>query len=122
PRVEGFASYTVQNADGNGSFTIRAKYKGSEYDGITINIVDNPNVVADNDPNTTAPTDEFAIFDRATKTLTIAIDDGVTTAADIVHLINNDDLLSQFFEAEHFGTSDGSDVIEVSELTLGKTS
>ncbi len=121
PRVEGFSSYTVQNADGNGTFTIRAKHKGTEYDDITINIVNNANVVGDNDPATTAETDEFAVFDRAAKTLTITIDDGVTTADDIVELINNDDLISQFFEADHYGSSDGSDAIDVAELTLGKT-
>lgn len=114
PRVEGFSSFTVQNDDANGSFTIRALLKGEDYDGYTINIVDNANV--------TAGTNEYAVLDKESKTLTINIDNGNSTANHILAAINNDAYINQFFEAENFGSSTGADTVTVADLDLGETS
>jgi flagellin-like hook-associated protein FlgL len=114
PKIEGYASYTVQNEVANGTFTIRARNKGGDYDGYTINIVDNANVAA-------ASNEEFVVLDKENKTLTVHIEDGVSTAQDIIDTINNDTYVNQFFEADNFGTSTGAGVVTVADLTLGDT-
>lgn len=115
PRLEGNASLTVQNSVADGTFTVRARFKGADYDGYTINIVDNANVVAADD-------EEFVVLDQENKTLTVHIDNGVSTAQDVIDAINNDDLVSGLFEAKNFGASDGTGVVTIANLTLGKTS
>ncbi|RCS47726.1 flagellin [Bremerella cremea] len=110
PKVEDFSSTVIQNDDANGSFAIKAKLKGSEYDGYTVSVVDNANV--------TGATNEYVILDKENKTLTINIDDTVSTAQDIIDAVNNDAYVSQFFGAENFGSSDGSDAVTIADLTV----
>lgn len=110
PRVEDFSSATFQNADANGTFTIKAKLKGTEYDGYTVNFVDNAKV--------TGGSNEYVTLDKENKTLTVNIEDGVSTAQDIIDAVNNDAYVSQFFGAENYGSSDGSDAVTIADLTI----
>ena len=72
------SSATILTADGEEAiFTITAKTSGPEYDGITVEFEDtatNPN--------------ETVTFDATTKTITVSIEAGTTTAGDIVDIIN----------------------------------
>ncbi len=113
PRVETRSSLTVQNTAANGTFTISARFAGSEYDGYTVSVLD--------DANVTAGVDEYAVLDKANKTLKIYIDDTNSTAQNIIDVINNDSLVSDFFEAENFGTSTGAAAVTIANLTLGAT-
>ncbi|PQO33759.1 flagellin [Blastopirellula marina] len=110
PRVEDFSSATFQNADANGSFTLKAKLKGTEYDGYTVNFVDNAKV--------TGGSNEYVTLDKENKTLTVNIEDGVSTAQDIIDAVNNDAYVSQYFGAENYGSSDGSDAVTIADLTI----
>ncbi|MFI4874079.1 MAG: flagellin, partial [Blastopirellula sp. JB062] len=115
PRVEGLSQAIIQNGDANGTFSITAKLKGTEYDGYTISFVDDAKVTgggADGGGN------EYAVLDKENKTLTLHIEDGVTTAENLQDAINNDAYVSQFFNAENFGSSDGSDALTIADLTI----
>ncbi|UUO05836.1 flagellin [Blastopirellula sp. J2-11] len=110
PRVEGLSQAIIQNADANGTFSITAKLKGTDYDGYTISFVDNNDLAGGGD--------EYAVLDKEAKTLVLNIQDGVSTAEDAINAINNDAYVSQFFEAENFGSSDGTDALDINELTI----
>lgn len=111
PRVEDFSSAVIQSSDANASFKISSKLKGTEYDGYTIKVVDSANV--------TAGTDEYVTVNRENKTIDIYIEDGVTTAQQLVDAVNADEYASQFFKAENFGSSDGSAAITIANLDDG---
>lgn len=104
PRVEGNSSITLQSKVANETFSITAKLKGTEWDGYSISIIDDANVVAADD-------NEFVILNKEDKTLEIHIDDGVSTLDDILGAINNDSYVSQYFKADAFGDADGTAVI-----------
>lgn len=107
PRIEGRSSTTVQSSDANASISITAKFDGTEFDGYSFVFVDNINVGAG---------DEFVVMDRESKTITVNIFDGTSTADQIVDAINNDTYVSQFFKADNFGSSDGSGAFTVANL------
>ncbi|MBA2117096.1 flagellin N-terminal helical domain-containing protein [Bremerella alba] len=110
PRVEGYSTSVIQNDDANGSFEIKAKLKGTEFDGYSISFVDNASV--------TGGGNEYAVLDKENKTITINIEDGVTTTEDVLTAINDDAYVSQFFEASNFGSSDGSDALTIADLDI----
>lgn len=110
PRVTTFSSVVHQHASANGSLKFTAKQKGTEYDGYTIEIKDNANVTAGN---------EFSVLDRDNKKITIHIDSGNTTAAQVVTAVNGNSLVSSVFEAANFGSSTGAAAITAgSPITL----
>ncbi|PQO35396.1 flagellin [Blastopirellula marina] len=110
PRVEGLSQSIIQNDDANGTFSITAKLKGTEYDGYSISFVD--------DANLTGGGDEFVVLDKENKTIAIHAVDGASTAQDVVDAVNNDTYVGDYFKAANFGSSDGSDVLDFSELTI----
>ncbi|TWT34950.1 flagellin [Blastopirellula retiformator] len=111
PRVEGLSQSIIQNDDPNGTFSITAKLKGVESDGYAISFVDDVNLVGGGD--------EFVVLDRENKTIVIHAVEGTSTAQNVVDAINNDNYVSDYFEADNFGTSDGSDVLDdYTELTI----
>ncbi|UUO09003.1 flagellin [Blastopirellula sp. J2-11] len=110
PRVEGVSQAIIQNADPDGTFSIIAKLKGTDYDGYSISFVD--------DATVTGGANEFGVLDKENKTLTIHLEDGVSTAEDLLTAINDDAYISQFFEAKNFGSSDGSDAVTIADLTI----
>ncbi|MEX1040964.1 MAG: flagellin [Pirellulaceae bacterium] len=107
PRIEGRSSTIVQSSDANASISIMSKFDGTEFDGYTFEFADNAAVTAGN---------EFVVMDRESKTITVNIEDGVSTADEIVDALNADSYVSEFFQAENFGTSDGSGTFTVANL------
>ncbi len=104
PRVEGNSSIKLQSAVANESFTITSRLKGTDYDGYTVVIQDSADVQAAND-------NEFVVLDKENKTLTINIEDGVSTLGDVLGAINNDSYASEVFQADALGNADGTAVI-----------
>jgi flagellin len=115
PRVEAKSSLTLQSDVANQTFTVAAKLKGSEYDGYTVSIIDDTDVVG-------ASNNEFAVLDKENKTLEIHIDDTVSTTNDILGAINNDEYVSQFFSASNFGSSTGAAAITLATSNFSSTS
>lgn len=104
PRVEGNSKLIIQSEVANQTFSISAKLKGTEYDGYSVVIQDNANVVAANN-------NEFVVLDKEAKTITINIDNTNSTVNDIVDAVNNDTYVSQFFRADLYGSSTGAGAI-----------
>jgi flagellin-like hook-associated protein FlgL len=104
PRIEGNSTTTLQSKVANQTFTVSAKLKGTDWDGYSVSIVDDSDVVAANN-------NEFAVLDKENKTLTIHIDDTNSNTNDILGAINNDEYISQFFSASNFGSSTGAAAI-----------
>jgi flagellin-like hook-associated protein FlgL len=118
PRVEGNSNYIVQSEVANQTFQISAKLKGTEFDGYTISIVNNADVVAAND-------NEFVVLDKENKTLTINIDDTASEVTDIIDAINNDTYVSQYFQADLYGSATGAGAVTLATSNFdlsGKTS
>ncbi len=95
PEVTDFASVVVQGDAADSSFTVTARQRGGEFDGITIDV----NAGAANDT---------VVFDPNAKTLTVNVSAGAPTAADVVNLINNDTYVNDFFSASIFGGGTGA--------------
>jgi len=115
PRIEGRSSTVVQSSAANASISITSKFDGTEFDGYTFEFVENANVIGG--------FNEFVEMDRESKTITVHIHDGTSTADDIVAALNADSYVSQFFKAENFGSSDGSGAFDTTELSaIEKTS
>lgn len=101
PQVTGFASATVQGVNANSTIGITSRFKGAEYDDVSIVFNDS--------------TDNTVVYDEENKTLTFNVDiTGGYTAQQAVDLLNNDDYAGKFFRAENFGTSDGSGALDAS--------
>ncbi|MDY0169045.1 MAG: hypothetical protein RBS80_21060 [Thermoguttaceae bacterium] len=97
PGVAGTPETTIVSADPHSNLIIRAKTDGPEFNGVTVVFANNP---AD------APSVEY---DPDTKILTFAIEEGVTTANDIVLALNAPaaGLAGELFTAE-LDPADGS--------------
>lgn len=116
PRVEGNSSIKLQSAVANQSFTITSRLKGTDYDGYSVSIVNNADV--------TGGANEFAVLDKENKTITVNIDDTVSTLADVLGAINNDEYVGEVFNAEALGDADGTSVITLATSaynTAGRT-
>jgi len=110
PQVTDFASAIVQGVNANSTFQITSRFKGKDYDDVSIVFNDS--------------TDDTVVYDAENKTLTFNVDiTGSVTADHVVDLLNNDTYAGKFFRAENFGTSDGSGAIHSSMTgTLATTS
>ncbi|MEW4453126.1 flagellin [Bremerella sp. JC817] len=108
PRVEGLSSATLQSDDANASFTVSAKLKGSDYDDYTISFVDDTDLAGGGD--------EYVVLDKENKTLKLYINDGTSTAQDVVDALNNDTYASDYFGAKNFGSSTGAGVVTIANF------
>ncbi|RMF96984.1 MAG: flagellin [Planctomycetota bacterium] len=98
------ASGQVDDAsDVNNAIQIDADIAGTEFNGVTINVTDTGGAIT-------------LSYDHDTKTLNIGINDGVTTADQLVTAINNDARISALFTASHVGESDGSGTLSVAGM------
>lgn len=95
------ASKELDFAGANNALEISAKIKGEEFNGVKLAFVDD---------GSNPPT--FG-YDHDTKTLTVNINDGTTSANDIVTALANDALVSALFDIKNVGDSDGSGAITV---------
>ncbi|MHB8899729.1 MAG: flagellin N-terminal helical domain-containing protein, partial [Thermoguttaceae bacterium] len=104
PRVLDFSSAVFQGMIPESSFKISARQKGEEFDDV--------NVVINNS------TTEVAVWDAQTKTLTLNVDltGAATTLQSVINLVNNNELVSQYFRAETWGLADGTAVFADPDL------
>ncbi len=109
PPQEGFASVVIQAANANATLKFTAKQKGAEFDGITIQYVDDGTVAAGQ---------EQVLFDRSKKRLIIKVDSGNTTANQVIAAINNDEFVSTLFKAENYGSSTGAGAVQTTDTDL----
>lgn len=103
PRVLGNSKTTIQEAAANATLTFTAQTKGTAADGVTVSYLD--------DSDVTGGGDEFAVYDKNAKTLTIHINNGTSTAQDVLNAVNSDNYVHQYFHASNFGNSDGSGLV-----------
>ncbi len=96
------ASKEINFAGVNNALKLSAKIKGEEFNGVKLAFANDTTV--DNTPT-------FA-YDHDAKTLTVTIDDGVTTAANVVTELANNAAVSALFSISHVGESDGSGTID----------
>ncbi|QDU94837.1 flagellin N-terminal helical domain-containing protein [Lignipirellula cremea] len=104
PEVTDFSTTVVQGAAADSSFSITAKTKGSEYDGVTINL------------DATAAADSIA-YDASTKTLNINVT-AAATAADVAALVNGDTFVNDHFSGAVFGGGAGAGVVTSSNTAV----
>ncbi len=109
PPQEGFASVVIQAQNANATLKFTAKQKGAEFDGITIQYVDDGTVTAGQ---------EQVLFDRSKKRLIVKIDSGNTTANQVIAAINNDEFVSTLFKAENYGSSTGAGTVQTTDTDL----
>jgi flagellar hook-associated protein 2 len=113
-RPEDFAHATTSAAGGeNARVTLTAKQKGAAHDDVQIVFVDDAGVTQGN---------ETVVYDDSdpdNKTLTVHIDAGQTTAADVAAAITGDATAGALFTAAAEG--DGQGVVDVNDtaVTLG---
>ncbi|GAB6164200.1 hypothetical protein JCM19992_02000 [Thermostilla marina] len=89
----------------NARVKLTAIEPGTDYDGVQLVFEDT--VTAGN---------ETVDWDAATKTLTIGIEDGVTTADQVIAAINADSVASALFLAERGAGGDGSGAVTISDV------
>ncbi len=105
-----FASATTQAANGaNASLLFTAKQAGSNLTGVTINFVENSSIT---------PGNETANYNATTKTLTFDIDQGQTTANDIINALNSSPTASGLFSAQAANGGNGTGLITISDVGL----
>ncbi len=96
------ASGEVDPAGTNNAIRLTADIKGEEFNGVTLNVTDTGGAIS-------------LSYNHTTKVLNIGINDGVTTAADLVNAINGDAAIAALFTAAHVGESDGSGTLAVAD-------
>lgn len=106
-KPEGTASATTSTFDAK--FSITANNTGSAYDGVTVLFQDNGSVTAGN---------ESVVYDDLAKTITVQIDEGSTTAADIISAINNDANAGLYFTAATIDGGTGEGVVDASDTAI----
>lgn len=96
---------TTTGTDDNNALKITAKLKGEDFNGVKLKFTSAGGVGAN-------PT--FA-YDHDTKTLTVNIEDGTTTANDIVTALANDKDVAALFSITNVGDSNGSGTITATD-------
>jgi flagellar hook-associated protein 2 len=105
-----FATATTDAANGvNASLLFTAKQAGSNLTGVTINFVENSSIT---------PGNETANYDATTKTLTFDIDQGQTTANDIINALNSSSTASPLFSATAAPGGNGTGLVTISDVGL----
>ena len=105
-----FASATTDAANGpNASLQFIAKQAGSNLTGVTINFVENSSI---------SPGNETANYNATTKTLTFDIDQGKSTANDIINALNSSPTASALFSAQTANGGNGTGLVTISDVGL----
>ncbi|HEX4000452.1 MAG TPA: flagellar filament capping protein FliD [Pirellulales bacterium] len=105
-----FGTATTDAANGvNASLLFTAKQAGSNLTGVTINFVDNSSIT---------PGNETANYDSTTKTLTFDIDQGQTTANDLINALNASPTASALFSATTASGGNGTGLVTISDVGL----
>ena len=103
---EAQASGTTYAVNGtNARLTLTAVAPGGDWNGVRLVFED-----------TATAGNETVSWDAATKTLTVGIESGVSTANQVIAAINNDAVASQLFTASLATGSDGSGAVTVSDF------
>lgn len=101
PQETAFASAIIQGVNADSSIEVTSRLKGQDYNDVDIVFED-----------TATAGSETVTWDPESKTLTVGIEAGVTTAQQVVDAINNDNYVNDFFRADNFGTSSGGGAID----------
>ncbi len=109
-QVGTFASGTTDAANGaNAAVQFIAKQAGAASGGVTVTFVDDPSVTAGN---------ERVTYNSQAKTLTFKIEQGKTTADDIIAALSRDPIASAAFGAQRAAGGDGSGLVTISDIAL----
>ncbi len=101
----GYAQTIVQSTLPNASFKVTAKNQGTEYNGVKIRFYDTSTGGPDGAVAWDAQNKEIRVYANFTAA-------AQPTAANIRDMINNDAVVGGLFEAEVFGTGDGSSAVD----------
>ena len=114
-REEGFSSSVINLGMDEGTIKISAKQKGAEYDDVTIKFASDTGLTVGLG---------FAIWDEENKEITIYADQGADTVQDVMDYINNDEVISEVFRADLWGSADSAAVLDAvtDGVTVGTTS
>ncbi|HEV3415778.1 MAG TPA: flagellar filament capping protein FliD, partial [Pirellulales bacterium] len=105
-----FASGTTDAANGiNAGVQITAKQAGSTLAGVTATFVDDPSITAGN---------ETVTYNSQSKTLVFKIQQGKTTADDIIAALGRDPTASAAFSAHRAAGGNGSGFVSISDIAL----
>ena len=105
-----FASGTTNASNGaNAAVLFTAKQAGAASAGVTVSFVDDPSVTAGN---------EKVVYDSQAKTLTFHIEQGKTTADNIISALSHDPTASAAFSAQRAAGGDGSGHVTISDIAL----
>jgi len=102
-----YSSATTDAGDGfDGRLTITARQPGGALDGVQVKFVDTPSVSRGK---------ETVAYDDATKTLTVRISAGETTAADVVAAVGRNQTVGKKFSVELPTGSSGIGIIDTAD-------
>lgn len=102
-------SATTLSADPDARLTFTAVQAGAAYDGVTISFVDDAGVTAG---------DETVAYDAQAKTLVFHIDEGATTADQIVAALQRDTHAADVFTAAKAAGSSGAGLVSTSDAAV----
>lgn len=105
----GLATVATTATNANASIRLTANQPGADLDDVTILFVADAGVTAGNETVT------YDDSDPGNKTLTIRIEEGVSTAAQVIDAINADATVGPLFSAENATGSDGSGFVDVAD-------
>jgi flagellar hook-associated protein 2 len=97
----------AQGADAQ--FTVTADTAGSAYDGVSVVLVNDDAVTAGH---------ETVAYDSNAKTLTVRIDEGSTTANQVIGAINSDTTAGPLFTASRASNSSGAGLVSASDTAV----
>ncbi len=116
-REEGFSSSIINLGMDQGTIKISAKQKGADYDDVTIKFAADTGLTAG---------EGFAIWDEENKEITIYADQGAgaDTVQDVLDYINNDEVISEVFRADLWGSADSTAELDAltDDVIVGTTS
>ncbi|MEX0794540.1 MAG: flagellar filament capping protein FliD [Pirellulaceae bacterium] len=105
----GLATVATTATNANASIRLNANQPGGDFDDVTVQFVADPGVTAGNELVT------YDDSDPGNKTLTIRIEEGASTAAQVIDAINADATAGPLFSAENATGSDGSGLVDVAD-------
>lgn len=114
--VDDFASATISAVNGiDARFTVTALNKGADFDGVSIEFIDDGSVVGAGD--------EVATYDAQAATLTVNVKIGTSTAQHVIDAINNSAGSKDLFQAATVLNGDGSGLVALTDtgVTSGGT-
>ena len=105
-----FASGTTDATNGSdAAVQITAKQAGAAYAGVTATFVDDPSVTEGH---------ETVAYNTQAKTLVFHIQQGATTANDVINALNSDPTASAAFSAQAAPTGNGTGLVNIADIAL----